>query len=443
MTASGIEIMKKSSAREVVFFDGDQAEDDRQDLLPADQSSHAREDLIESEGSTPPAQDGDATNAGKLSKHRRSVKMLQENWENKNTIRSTTRALNMEVFDIVRRRAIKEIGKGDPEIETSIAMPQIIEHFIADAMAGHYSKSSYARYRTALMSEMNIQLRTLGDAGEMSEYIDAIDTLSQRINSPKTIFDSSLGIHNKKPTKKIAEKRIGRADLKIILRELEDRGEKGDGTRLWVQATMITGLRPVEWNQSELDEEGKLHTRRAKSHRHIAAFERTTMAKRIVGRDVKNVYEADEIIIKAMGEMPTATIVEHRTLELEGDELEIVRRHLGNIERESIKGEDGFDKYQRACTQYLYRVCQSIWNGEKLYSLYSFRHQFAANSKRVMSLDEVKLTLGSNSAMKYARRSQSWKGLEGAGDYHRQLETGAQEQQEADETGSEPTPRPE
>ncbi|WP_156030326.1 hypothetical protein [Thiomonas sp. FB-Cd] len=139
--------------------------------------------------------------------------------------------------------------------------------------------------------------------------------------------------------------------------------------------------------------------------------------------------------------MPIAHIIEHRTLELEGDELDIVSRHLENVEREHAKGEDGFDKYQKACTKYLQRVCKSIWEDEKLYSFYSFRHQFAANAKRVMSLDEVKLSLGSNSATKYARRSQSWRGLEGAGNYHRQLDAGTQA--EAVETGVEPTPKPE
>ena len=379
----------------------------------------------------------------KGSRLRESIKALQKNWETHNTIRATTRAANIEVFKVVRRRAFNAIGQGDPEIESSISMAQVIDHSLSSVMNGDYSRSGYSRYRTALLSEMSIQLKTLDDPKEMSEYIEAIDNLSKRSNSPMALFTANQAIIGSNAKRSSSEKKIGRADLKTIIHELEERGEKAVGTLLWVQATMITGLRPVEWNQSELDEEGKLHTRRAKAHRHIAAFERMNMARRIVGRDVKNVYEADDIIIKAMGEMPLAHIIEHRILELEGDELEIVRRHMAHIERERAKDEDGFDKYQNACTRYLHRVCKSIWKGEKLYSFYSFRHQFAANAKRVMSLDEVKLTLGSNSAMKYAPRSQSWKGLAGAGNYHRQGDAGAQEQQEADEAGSAPTPRPE
>ncbi|WP_031409456.1 hypothetical protein [Thiomonas sp. FB-Cd] len=435
--------MKKNSTEETAVLTGNVAETDEIALKPAQQRidpqpqpSAQESDLIDTQDSSP---DGTATR--KLSRYRRSVKLLQENWENHNTIRSTTRATNIEAFNTIRRRAIKDIGRGDPEVETTITMPQIIDHFLSRVMAGDYSRAGYTRYRTSILSEMSIQLKALGDASEMSEYVDAIDKLSQRVNSPKALFTANQLLGDSNAKRKSSEKKIGRADLKTILRELEERGEKGNGTLLWVQATMATGLRPVEWNQSELDGEGKLHTRRAKTHRHIAAFERMAMAKRIVGHDVKNVYEADDIIIKAMGEMPIAHIIEHRTLELEGDELDIVKRHLANVEREDAKGEDGFDKYQQACTKYLHRVCKSIWKDEKLYSLYSFRHQFAANAKRVMSLDEVKLSLGSNSAKKYARRSQSWRGLEGAGNYHRHLDT--QAQQDAVETGAEPTPKPE
>ena len=433
--------MKKNSVAETAVLPGNVAETDESAIKPAQpevQPGDSESDRIDTQDSNPDAPGGE-----QLSRYRRSVKLLQENWENDNTIRSTTRATNIESFNVIRRRAIEDIGQGDPEVEATITMPQIIDHFLSRVMAGDYSRAGYTRYRTALLSEMSIQLKTLGDAGEMSEYVDAIDQLSQRANSPKAIFTANQLLGDLNAKRKSSEKKIGRADLKTILHELEDRGEKGNGTLLWVQATMITGLRPVEWNQSELDDEGKLHTRRAKSHRHISAFERMNMAKRIVGREVKNVYEADDIIIQAMGKMPLAHIIEHRTLELEGDELDIVKRHLANVEREDAKGEDGFDKYQQACTKYLHRLCKSIWKDEKLYSLYSFRHQFAANSKRVMSLDEVKLTLGSNSAKKYARRSQSWRGLEGAGNYHRQLDAGAGVQQEADETGSAPTPRPE
>ncbi|MBW4048334.1 MAG: hypothetical protein HIU89_10460 [Proteobacteria bacterium] len=437
--------MKNSSGPDGLSFDGDNAEAGHRPHLPSDsnQASDAREEApTNSNGSPLPPQDSNAAHAGKLSKYRTSVKMLEQHWESEKTIRSTTRARNMEVFDIVQRRAIKEIAKGDPEVEIAITMPRIIEHFIADTMDGHYSKPSYARYRTALMSEMNIQLRTLSEAGEMAEYIEAMAILSQKTYRPNTIFDANLAMEHTGPKKKVSEKGIGRAAFKTIIRELEDRGERGAGALLWARATMITGLRPVEWEQSKLDEDGKLHTSRAKTHRHIAAFERMNIAKKILGRDVKNVYEADDIIIEAMGEMPIAHVIEHRILELEGGELEIVKRHVANVERECAKGEDGFDKYQHACTKYLHRVCKSVWKGEKLYSLYSFRHQFSANAKRVMSLNEVKFTLGSNSATKYAPRSQSWKGLEGAGNYHRPLDAEAQRQQEAAESGAEWLLRP-
>ncbi|MDE2254216.1 MAG: hypothetical protein KGL42_08135 [Betaproteobacteria bacterium] len=45
----------------------------------------------------------------------------------------------------------------------------------------------------------------------------------------------------------------------------------------------------------------------------------------------------------------------------------------------------------------------------------------------------VKLSLGSNAAMKYAKRSQSWKGLKGAGNFHqRQVGTESEGQAESE-----------
>ena len=75
------------------------------------------------------------------------------------------------------------------------------------------------------------------------------------------------------------------------------------------------------------------------------------MGKRIVGRDVKNVYEAGEIVIKAMGAIPEAHIVDYWTRKLDA-----VRRHIKNVARESGKGGAGFWKYKRACTKYLRRT---------------------------------------------------------------------------------------
>ncbi|WP_031409178.1 hypothetical protein [Thiomonas sp. FB-Cd] len=198
--------MKKNTAPDLPFFDSNSTEGVHQPNPPSGQAIDPREASPGFEGGLPPIQDGNATNVRRSSKYRASVKMLEENWEGENTIRSTTRARNMEIFDIVQRRAINEIAKGDPEVETAITMPQIIEHFIADTMAGRYSKPSYARYRTALMSEMNIQLRALGDAGEMSEYIEAIAALSQkstgRIQSSTQTFRWSIRAQRKRSRKK-------------------------------------------------------------------------------------------------------------------------------------------------------------------------------------------------------------------------------------------------
>ncbi len=372
-----------------------------------------------------------ASGSSKLSKHRTRIKMLEEDLETYKSIWATTRAINMEIFDTIQKRAIDEICIDDPEFESWITLPQIIDHFVSAVRNGQYSKSAYARYRSALLSEMNIQLRALRDGQEIQEFRNAIDVLSHRSHTAKAMFTGDKAASAVQPKRKSAEHKIGRADYKTLIKGLEKRGPHAVGTLFWVKATFATGLRPVEWSQSKLDEGGKLHTRRAKAHRHIPAFERMIMARNMTGEDPKHVYEADEWIINEIGAVPVDRIDKWRTLELEGDELDVVRRHMENVSREKMKSEDGFEKYKHSCTKYLNRICKSIWKNEKHYSFYSFRHQFAANAKRVNSLGEVKRELGSNSASKYARRSQSWRGLTPAGNQQKeQNEAGQQGEDE-------------
>lgn len=319
--------MKNSSEQEDPFFHGNSPESDPQPDTTPHLTDNALEGMTgaESDPIEASSQEPNPARSKPLSRYRKSVKMLRENWETAGTIKATTRAVNMEIFAIVKRRAISDLADGNPDVESSITAPQIIEHFINSAMNGQYSKPACTRYRTAIMSELHIQLKMLGDPQEMSEYVDAIDILSRGENSPRAIFYANQGITVKGGNRQASEKQIGRADLKTIIRELEARGNHGIDTLLWVKATIATGLRPVEWDQSELDDEGVLHTRRAKSHRHIAAFDRMKMAQKIAGRELRTVHEADAIIIESMGQMPVAHIIEHRKLELDGEDLEGVK----------------------------------------------------------------------------------------------------------------------
>ncbi|WP_156030206.1 hypothetical protein [Thiomonas sp. FB-Cd] len=215
-----------------------------------------------------------------------------------------------------------------------------------------------------------------------------------------------------------AEKKIGRHDLSLLQEALDQRKAAGRRVLCFVNATLATGLRPVEWNEAWLDAENKLHVKRAKVHQKIPAFQRTQLASKLVGRRVATVQAADGLLRDANVEIPDLELGEMRVQTIAPSDVAFVSEHLANVAAAKAKSDRGFEKFQHACTKYLNRVCTEIWNGERSYSFYSFRHQFAANSKRVMPLDQVEVVLGSHSATKYAKRALSWRGLAGAGDYH-------------------------
>lgn len=137
--------------------------------------------------------------------------------------------------------------------------------------------------------------------------------------------------------------------------------------RSWIHAGLLTGLRPCEWENAELiDLDG--------------AWElRLDNAKHTNGR--------------AFAEM--------RTLRLEGvppEEIRHIELHLQFIEENKAKGRL-FKCHYNICREHLRVVCQKLWpRRSKRISLYTFRHQFAADMKAAgATFEEVAAAMGHSS----------------------------------------------
>ena len=77
---------------------------------------------------------------------------------------------------------------------------------------------------------------------------------------------------------------------------------------------------------------------------------------------------------------------------------------------------DSFAEYYDSCRKLLARTCESIFEGEKNYTFYTFRHQFAANAKKKYSIERVAQVMGHDSlasapksyaSAKFAHRTNS------------------------------------
>jgi hypothetical protein len=341
-------------------------------------------------------------------KRQRSLDIIAQNHGDR-YVKATTRETNMQIQRAIWKNAIAKLTGGNDESESLITTQQIVQQFLDDANDAVYSKPSYNRYKSALLHEISIWIEEEHAPSKVADYIDAKRLLLQPSSKTSVMF---AGREKERPNafRRSSELRIGRADLKTILNALEMKGEAGRKTLCFCKVSIETGLRPAEWKDAYLQDDGRLHVHRVKGHKFAPAFSRKQMAEKTVGRPVADVREADQILIHEFGAIPELEIRAVRILDIEPESLNLILEHLRYVKEANEKDREGFNRLQAACSKYLKRICEAIWNGEKTFCLYSFRHQFAANSKRVMSLTDVKLVLGSNSAKKYAGRSESWKG---------------------------------
>lgn len=184
-------------------------------------------------------------------------------------------------------------------------------------------------------------------------------------------------------TSALKAKRFPRDDFAKVINYLRyySRSHRASELMDWLVASIHTGLRPVEWRATALEErkDGKvwLHVLNAKATN---------------GRGNGLV----------------------RTLELTGYSPEV----LAAIRRMSERGlawlEEGrYDTVKSQIGQLLYQVCERLFpNRQETYALYSCRHQFIANMKTLHAPEEVSALVGHGSdvtaAEHYGKRRSGW-----------------------------------
>ncbi len=187
---------------------------------------------------------------------------------------------------------------------------------------------------------------------------------------------------NRAPDHTSSRKRKGipRRDYDVLVANLANPARASDYSKraaLWLMAGLATGLRPCEWENARLSEDGRtLNVLNAK-----ATNGRATGISRVVPVDA--------------GDFP------------------VVRAHIESL-RELLASGLEFSVIQKGCTQAIRRTCAALWPGDdkRTYALYSARHQFSANAKAIASAEEVAALLGHRSTRTarrhYAPRRSAW-----------------------------------
>lgn len=209
--------------------------------------------------------------------------------------------------------------------------------------------------------------------GTTSKQVDMKDGLDNRRKLPKQ-------------TSALKEKKFPKPDFDKVLSTLKyfSRSKFAPYLADWLVAGVATGLRPIEWATTELeikDENGRRQ-----------AWLYVLNAKATNGR-------ANGVV---------------RTLDLSNfsdDTLRAVKR-MSEIGNEWFL--DGtYDSMKSQCSQLLYSVCERLFKGRnKVYSLYSLRHQFIANSKTYHRPEAVSALAGhivtDTAVSSYGKKRSSW-----------------------------------
>ncbi len=205
----------------------------------------------------------------------------------------------------------------------------------------HLSKASWRQYKASVCYYFEELIHNSSTSTVSRELlIDALNQLKQTL--PTHCLKKSQATSAKK------QKHINKVDLeKLMVAATNKKSRYGEAAVLWLFCGQLTGLRPTEWQHTEIEGQSLI----------------VTNAKSTNGR-----AHSDKRKINL-----------HLLLDTEWQALQ---QHLNNI-RHALQSAGGFQCYYQHCRSALYELTRGLWPHRKKYiTLYSGRHQFAANAKR-------------------------------------------------------------
>lgn len=252
-----------------------------------------------------------------------------------------------------------------------------------------WTKSTWRSYKAALI--FGISNNVFPYSQEAVEQLEATGT------------DICKGKRQGK-TSSMKPKKIPEADLEKLVAHLNGlRSKWAIGTKLWIQVGVITGLRPQEW---------------------IGAVLRTETGEEYAspsgGRPMPRVHTTEdgleEYVLTAKNAKATNGRAngEYRNLRLHltAAQALLIANQIWFLNAWAKRGDYG--KYYTHCRITLWRACRKLFKKGSRYTLYSARHQFAANQKASgKTKEEVSDSMGHANVrvaqQHYGKRRSGWK----------------------------------
>ena len=194
----------------------------------------------------------------------------------------------------------------------------------------------------------------------------------------------------------------------------------GDSLSAWIKAGLATGLRPNEWEDAKIEfidlpgcDALVPHLVCRNSKRKVAgpAFRDIESARQEYPElEIETVFDLDLNAIASTFYPREMT----RRIPLNDDEVDIVQRHLDAIQLAQHSGST-FLQYYDSCRKLMARASRDLFDGKANYTLYTLRHQYAANGKKIFSRAELAERMGHDSIKtaenSYASNHRAHKGF--------------------------------
>lgn len=221
-----------------------------------------------------------------------------------------------------------------------------------------------------------------------ADITEAAETSHQEIDT-KPIITTDGKRRLPRNTSARKEKRFPKRDFDKVVNYLKyfSKSKHAETLADWMIAGVATGLRPVEWQATDLeikDDPSSLYGR------HVWLY--VMNAKATNGRSNGA----------------------HRTIDLSGcqDETIAAVKRMSEIGMQWLV-EGVYDNKQSQCAQLLYSVSQRLFRGrEKVYALYSLRHQFVANAKTFQDPASISAMCGhivtDTAITSYGKKRSGW-----------------------------------
>jgi len=276
-----------------------------------------------------------------------------------------------------RARAAQLINRAEVECNQKPLTARHVAQWLLEQQKT-FSKATWRQYRAALVHEWTRGHRT--GSNDEADHAQAIDLLKQ------TPPPEDRPAHRQTSAQKL--KKIPEHDMIRLLNHVNDHPSRhGLAILSWLIAGLWTGLRPSEWEHAQLIAPARLQVANAK-----ATQGRAHGSHRII-----------------------------ELTQLTDSEMQIIQFHLDQVQQAKSHPSDehssGFEKFYSQCRAGLYEITRALWPTRKRHiTLYSARHQFAANAKfNGLSLEQIAALMGHASidtaTMHYGRRSAGQGGI--------------------------------